>query len=202
MTIVTKDSPVLLVKDKTKLSLPKILFVNQWNGGHCLAQFLEGITIMQLKNLGVIAALAILCAFTIYPANAQLARSALEIYEEGPVWHMIKIRTASGKREVHLDSLSRLWRKQVKLAEKMGFVLKHHVLTKWPHDESDWDVMIIEVFPNMAAYDEFWQNWAKVDAAILPSRTGETEAMTNLAEFRTFQGVEISREVFFLPTAD
>ncbi len=145
------------------------------------------------------AAIAFLLLGLSASAEAQLARSALEIYREGPVWHMIKIRTASGKREAYLDTMSRTWQRQVALAEEMGFVLTHHVLTKWPPDEDDWDVMIVELFPNMAAYDEFWQNWAKVDAATIPSRDDESQVMTDIAAIRTFQGVEIAREIFFLP---
>jgi hypothetical protein len=115
------------------------------------------------------------------------------------VWHMIHVRTGSGQREAYLDDLSRTWVRQVALAEEMGFVLRHHVLTKWPSDTDDWDVMIVEVFPNMAAYDTFWENWARVDAKVLADREQEATAMKEVAAVRTMLGVQIAREIFLQP---
>jgi len=132
-------------------------------------------------------------------ANGQSARTALEVYEEGPVWHMIHMRTAPGSREAYLDSLSRTWIKQVELAEKMGFVLGHHILTKWPANPDDWDVLIIEIFPNMAAYDSFWENWALVDAQILPDPREQDAVGAEVVATRTMLGVQISREIFLKP---
>ena len=130
-------------------------------------------------------------------AYAQSAREVRESYEEGPVWHMIYMRTAPGHREAYLKSLSGVWRDQVELAEKMGFVVDHHVLTKWPSDPSDWDVLIIEIFPNMAAYDTFWEDWAKVDAKILEDEERQKEIQAAVVAERTMLGVQIAREVTF-----
>ena len=126
----------------------------------------------------------------------------MEIYNEGPVWHMIYLRTASGHRERYLDALRRTWTQQVTLAEEMGFVLDHHVLTKWPGDEDDWDVLIIEIFPNMASYDSFWENWAQVDDQILASRDVEEQVGEQVRAERRLIGVKIAREVLFRPTSN
>ncbi|HEX9563766.1 MAG TPA: hypothetical protein VF981_07335 [Gemmatimonadaceae bacterium] len=130
------------------------------------------------------------------PAGAQTARPALEIYHQGPVWHMIKVRTAPGQQNAYLQQLAGTWSRQVRLAEEMGFVLDHHVLTKWPADPADWDVLIIEIFPNMASYDTFLENWARVDAAVLPAEEREG-GQVDLNAIRTTLGVQIAREVRF-----
>jgi len=138
-------------------------------------------------------------SLTLFTSNAlaQSAREVRESYVEGPVWHMIYMRTASGQREAYLKSLSGVWREQVELAEVMGFVLDHHVLTKWPSDPDDWDVLIIEIFPNMAAYDTFWEDWAKVDAKILEDAERQKEIQAAVVAERTMLGVQIAREVTF-----
>ena len=132
-------------------------------------------------------------------AHAQSARTVLDVYDEGPVWHMIYVRTGPGQREAYLDSLSGTWTAQVELAEEMGFVLDHHVLTKWPTSPDDWDVLIIEIFPDMAAYDTFWEDWARVDAAILESREDEAEVSARVTAERTLLGIHVAREVFLNP---
>lgn len=144
-----------------------------------------------------LAALLFIFAATANPAAAQSARDVLETYDEGPVWHMIYMRTGPGQRTQYLESLSGVWKQQIDLAEEMGFVLDHRVLTKWPSSTDDWDVLIIEVFPNMAAYDSFWENWAEVDAEILRNREDEVEANASIRAERTLLGVQSAREVIF-----
>lgn len=143
-----------------------------------------------------LASLLFIVSATVAPAAAQSARNVLETYDEGPVWHMIYMRTGPGQRTQYLESLSGVWRQQVELAEEMGFVLDHRVLTKWPSSPDDWDVLIIEVFPNMGAYDSFWENWAKVDAEIL-SREDDDAANASVRAERTMLGVQSAREVIF-----
>ena len=155
-----------------------------------------------MKNSCVGLGATIFLAALLTPANpisAQSARSALEIYEEGNVWHMIFVRTGQGMRERYLDNLSQTWQRQVEMAEQLGFVVSHNVLTKWPTNKDDWDVMIIEIFPNMAAYDTFWENWARVDEAILQDPELERNQGTLLNAEREILGIQIAREVLFRP---
>ncbi len=144
-----------------------------------------------------LASLLFMFAATATPAAAQSARNVLETYDEGPVWHMIYMRTGPGQHTQYLESLSGVWKQQIELAEEMGFVLDHRVLTKWPSSPDDWDVLIIEVFPNMAAYDSFWENWAEVDAEVLRTREAEAEAGEQVRAERIMLGVQIAREVLF-----
>jgi hypothetical protein len=74
-------------------------------------------------------------------------------------------------------------------------VLQHHVITKWPASPEDWDVLIIEIFPNMASYDTFWKDWAEVDAEIVADRAQEQEGTTRINVVRTMLGVQIGREI-------
>ena len=133
-------------------------------------------------------------------AKAQSARSVLELYDEGEVWHMIYIRTESGHRERYLEALNTTWEKQAALAEELGFLVDHHVLTKWPGDPEDWDVLIIEIFPNMAFYDSFWENWARVDEQTLETREEEENVGEQVRAERELLGVHIAREVLFKPS--
>jgi hypothetical protein len=95
---------------------------------------------------------------------SQTARTALETYEEGPVWQMMTFRTAPGKTELHLKNIATAWEHQLKLAVKKGVLVDYKVLTKWSSNPDDWNIMVIEIFPNMASYDTFWEDWAAIDA--------------------------------------
>jgi hypothetical protein len=142
--------------------------------------------------------LVALCSWLLpVSSQAQSARSSLEVYDEGPVWHMIYVRTAPGQKDTYLEMLSGIWTRQVGLAEEMGFVVDHKVLTKWASAPEDWNVLIIEIFPNMASYDSFRENWAKVDAAVVPDEADQKRAQADVNAIRTTLGVQIAREVLF-----
>jgi hypothetical protein len=42
-------------------------------------------------------------------------------------------------------------------------LVDYKVLTKWSSNPDDWNIMVIEMFPNMASYDTFWEDWAAID---------------------------------------
>ena len=151
------------------------------------------------------AALGIVAVSTAVPPHlsAQDARAALETYREGPVWQIMTFRVPPQNRETHLRNLATVWEHQAKLAQEMGFLLDYKILTKWPAHPEDWNVMMIEIFPNMASYDDFWENWAAVD-----SRTQYAEAFAErMAALQPtdseWLGTVFAREVFLIdPFAD
>jgi len=58
----------------------------------------------------------------------------------------------------------------LKLAVKKGVLVDYKVLTKWSSSPDDWNIMVIEIFPNMASYDTFWKDWAAIDAETVETR--------------------------------
>jgi hypothetical protein len=130
---------------------------------------------------------------------SQTARVALETYEEGPVWQIMTFRTAPGKTELHLKNIATVWEHQLKLAVEKDVLVDYKVLTKWSSSPDDWNIMVIEIFPNMASYDTFWEDWAAID-----KETVETpefrERFERLQSTGTqFLGTVFAREVRLKP---
>lgn len=132
-------------------------------------------------------------------ASAQTARVALETYEEGPVWQIMRFRTAPGKTELYLKNIATVWEHQLKLAVEKNVLLDYKVLTKWSSSPDDWNVMVIEMFPNMASYDSFWKDWAAIDAETVDTPEFE-ERFDRLESTGTeFLGTVFAREVHLKP---
>lgn len=133
-------------------------------------------------------------------ASSQTARVALETYEEGPVWQMMTFRTAPGKTELHLKNIATAWEHQLKLAVKNGVLVDYKVLTKWSSNPEDWNIMVIEIFPNMASYDTFWEDWAAIDAETVdrPEFQERLDALKTTADTQ-FLGTVFAREVRLKP---
>lgn len=133
-------------------------------------------------------------------AHSQTARVALETYEEGPVWQMMTFRTAPGKTELHLKNIATAWEHQLKLAVKNGVLVDYKVLTKWSSNPDDWNIMVIEMFPNMASYDTFWEDWAAIDAETVdkPEFRERLDSLKTTADTQ-FLGTVFAREVRLKP---
>ena len=132
-------------------------------------------------------------------AYSQTARIALETYEEGPVWQIMTFRTAPGKTEINLKNIATVWEHQLKLAVKKGVLVDYKVLTKWSSSPDDWNIMVIEIFPNMASYDTFWEDWAAIDAETVDTPEFQ-ERFDRLQSTGTqFLGTVFAREVRLKP---
>ena len=148
-------------------------------------------------NKAVIFVLALFMSFggLVQPGFAQTAQKALDTYEEGPVWQIMTFRTPPGRTEDHLKNISLVWEKQLILAVEKEVLVDYKILTKWSAHPEDWNIMVIEMFPNMASYDTFWVDWAGVDAETVD--TPElAEALAGLEPTGTqFLGTVFAREV-------
>ena len=132
-------------------------------------------------------------------AYSQTARVALETYEEGPVWQIMTFRTAPGKTEISLKNIATVWEHQLKLAVEKDVLVDYKVLTKWSSGPEDWNIMVIEIFPNMASYDTFWEDWAAIDAETVDTPEFQ-ERFERLESIGTeFLGTIFAREVHLKP---
>ena len=156
---------------------------------------------MKYKKATNIALATLIVGLSLFQSSAygQTARVALETYDEGPVWQIMTFRTGPGRTEMYLRNIATVWEHQLKLAVEKEVLLDYKVLTKWSASPDDWNVMVIEIFPNMASYDTFWEDWAEVDSETvdLPEFA---ERFEQLEETGTeFLGTVFAREVRLKP---
>jgi hypothetical protein len=146
----------------------------------------------------VISAIFGLLALQQY-ALSQTARVALETYDEGPVWQIMTFRTAPGKTELALKNFATVWEHQLKLAVEKNVLVDYKVLTKWSSSPDDWNIMVIEMFPNMASYDTFWKDWAEIDAETVDTPEFEERFERLQSTGMEFLGTVFAREVQLKP---
>lgn len=136
------------------------------------------------------------CLALVNSANAQTAKIAMEVYDEGPVWQIMTFRAPPGQIERSLRNTSKVWHQQLKLAKEMGFITDYKILTKWASSPQDWNIMVVEIFPSWASYDTFWEDWNKVDEQTVFSEEFR-EIMKEMEPTGTeFLGTVFAREIF------
>lgn len=141
--------------------------------------------------------LAVIVGLSVVPesAHGQTARVALETYEEGHVWQIMTFRTPPGKTELQLKNIATVWEHQLKLAVKKKVLVDYKVLTKWSSSPDDWNIMVIEIFPNMASYDTFWKDWAAIDAETVDTPEFQERLKIMQSTGTEFLGTVFAREV-------
>lgn len=132
-------------------------------------------------------------------SNAQTAKLALETYDEGPVWQIMTFRTPAGRTEQFLKNIATVWEHQLKQAKADGVIVDYTVLTKWAGSPDDWNVMVIEKFPNMASYDSFWEDWLAVDEQTIYRPDFQERLDGRKSTGTEFLGTLIAREVYLKP---
>lgn len=154
----------------------------------------------QKLKKATVALFAIISMMIVLPvAHSQTARIALETYDEGPVWQIMTFRTPPGKTEMYLKNIATVWEHQLKLAVEKNVLLDYKVLTKWSSSPDDWNVMVVEIFPDMASYDTFWEDWASIDAETVETPEFQ-ERFDRLQTTDTeFLGTVFAREVRLKP---
>lgn len=157
---------------------------------------------MEHKSKSILCTLAaIACLLTFHPpVHGQTAQVALDTYEEGPVWQIMTFRAAPGKTELHLKNIATAWEHQLKLAVEREVLVDYKVLTKWSSSPEDWNIMVIEIFPNMASYDSFWKDWAAIDSETIdtPEFQQRLSQLKSTADTQ-FLGTVFAREVRLKP---
>ncbi len=144
----------------------------------------------------VIMVLLLLTQFTIS------ALSENRVYKEGKVWLVIYVRTKPGMFDKYMENLNGRFRKELEIAIKKGFLLEYKIIKKLPASPEDWDVMIMEAYPNMASFDEFQKKWDEVDVAVFETLDDRDQAIVDLEALRTILGREIAREQVFKSDKD
>jgi hypothetical protein len=119
------------------------------------------------------------------------------VYDEGTVWMIIYVRTKPGMFGTYMENLNGRFRKELDVAIKKGFLLDYKIIKKWPANPDDWDVMIMEEYPNMASFDEFQKKWDEVDAEVFKTLGERDQAIVDLDSLRTILGRVITREQIF-----
>ncbi len=151
------------------------------------------------KGISIAVVIGLGWLFSMPYAHGQTARVALDTYEEGPVWQIMTFRTAPGKTELQLKNIATVWEHQLKVAVESGVLVDYKILTKWSSNPDDWNIMVIEIFPNMASYDSFWEDWAAVDAQTVDTPEFQKRLESLEPTGTQFLGTVFAREVRLKP---
>jgi hypothetical protein len=148
-----------------------------------------------VRNTRIPLAPAVILLALLSSATPLSGQAPTRAYEDGVVWQLVFVRTKPGTFDHYMEALDRYFRLELEEAVRQGLLVDYKIITKWPASPDDWDVMIMEGYPNMAALDDFQAKWNAVDERVFATLRDRDEAIVDLGPLRTSLGRVIAREV-------
>ena len=140
----------------------------------------------------VAASLAWAGALSVY---AQVKRP----YRDGSVWNISMIRVKPGMDTAYLGYLATDWKRNQEAAKKEGLILSYKVLVTEGHSPTDWDLLLMTEFKDLATMEA---NDGKADALvqkIVGDDQKQMQGYKDRSEIREVMGTRLAREIVLEP---
>jgi hypothetical protein len=147
-----------------------------------------------MKKLQIVAPLLFLLSFSA-GAFAQEAKP----YRNGPVWDIGFIRAKAGMEDRYLRYIANEWKREQEALKKAGIVLDYKVITTEAHGPSDFNVILMTEFKDLASM-EANQDKAEQIALQLEGGTQKMESgYVDRSSYREVLGGRLGQEIILEP---
>ncbi len=142
--------------------------------------------------IGLIAVLVLTLSVVVY---AQVSRP----YRNGTVWDVAFIKMKPGMETAYLNYIATDWKRNQEASKKDGLILSYKVLTTEAHGSTDWNIMLMTEYKNMATMEA---NEAKADALlqkVIGDDQKQMQGYRERLEIREVMGNRLAREIVLEP---
>jgi hypothetical protein len=136
------------------------------------------------------------------PANASSSTSTTTMsgsgtapYTEGTVWQITMVRTKPGMTDDYLKGLAKTLKAGLEEEKKQGLVVSYKILLGDAATPSDYNIMNMVEFKNMAALDNLREKTDPILMKIVGGEQQLREGAMKRAEIREIVGSKLMREI-------
>jgi hypothetical protein len=118
---------------------------------------------------------------------------------EGTVWTLTFIHVKAGMGPAYDKYLAGDWKKEQEALKAAGFILSYKVIGAEAHSPSDWDLMLMSEYKDLASLEA---NEDKADALLQKMFGGDEKVMQGYkdrSEIREVLGTRLAREIILEP---
>jgi hypothetical protein len=116
-------------------------------------------------------------------------------YTEGTVWQITMVRTTPGMGDDYLKGLAKNLKAALEEEKKQGLVVSYKILLGDTSTPSDFNIMNMVEYKNMAALDGLRAKTDPIGQKIIGGEDQQREAATKRAELREIVGSKLMREI-------
>jgi hypothetical protein len=121
-------------------------------------------------------------------------------FRDGSVWSMNFIRMKPGMESAYLTYIATEWKKEQEALKKDGLILSYKVITSEGHSPTDWNIVLMTEFKNLATMEA---NADKAEAVSMAAVGADDQKMRqgykDRLEIREIIGDRTAREVVLEP---
>ncbi len=136
------------------------------------------------------------------PAPAAGPSAPVRPYHDGPVWTITFVHTKPGLSMKYMEYLATEWKKEQDALKKAGLILDYKVIGTDAHSPSDWDLMLMTEFKDLATLEA---NEDKMEAVAMQALDLNDQKMIQgyqeRANWREIIGDRLAREIILEPKA-
>ena len=137
----------------------------------------------------------VLFAFALFAGGAVFGQAVQAPYSEGSVWELTSVRTKYGMGDDYLKSLADKWKPTLEELKRQGVVQSYRILSASPVDRTDWDLMLMVEYKNMAALDGLDDKFRAIEAKMIGNEDAQRKLYSKRGEIREILGSKIAREI-------
>jgi hypothetical protein len=151
-----------------------------------------------MKNMFRVVAVAVFAA-TLLPALAQ-AQTPVRPFHDGPVWDITFVRTKPGIGLKYINYLATDWKTEQEALKKAGLILDYKVIGTETHGTTDWDLMLMTEYKDLATMEADQDKREEVSNKALKSDDQKMIAgYEERASWREIVGSRLAREIVLEP---
>ena len=153
-----------------------------------------------MKNMFRVVAVAVF-ATLLLPAFTQ-AQTPVRPFHDGPVWDIGFIKVKPGVGLKYMNWLATEWKTEQEALKKAGLILDYKVIETESHSTTDWDLMLMTEFKDLATLEA---NADKMEAVSMQALDMNDQKMIQGYEerstWREILGDRLTREIILEPKA-
>jgi hypothetical protein len=116
-------------------------------------------------------------------------------YTEGPVWTITMVKTKPGMADDYLKMLAKIYKNANEEAKKQGTIMDYKILLGDASAPQDFDILLMQEFPNMAALDGLRDKLDPIDKKIAGSLEAQHQGAVKRMDVREIMGNKLMREI-------
>jgi hypothetical protein len=120
-------------------------------------------------------------------------------YRSGSVWEMSFIRMKPGMETAYLNYVATDWKKIQEAAKKEGFILSYRVLTTEGHNATDWNIVLMTEYKDLATLEANEQKGDAFFQKVVGDDKKQMQGYKDRLEIREVMGNRLAREIVLEP---
>ncbi len=120
-------------------------------------------------------------------------------YRNGSVWSVTFVRMKPGMDTAYLNYLSGDWKQEQEAYKKAGYVLSYKVLATEGHSPTDFNLMLLTEYKNLAAFEANEQKMDELSQKLFGDDDKQRKGYEDRTQIRDIMGDRLAREIVLEP---